>query len=300
MEQQKDIYQNVTDKIITDLEAGTTSWTLPWAQSKFAGSLPLRSNGIPYQGINILMLWMAGMMNGHASPFWMTFRQAKTIGGSVKKGSKGTKIVYSSPVTKTLKDENGEEVDASYRMLKNYTVFNVEQIEGLPAHFYDQPERKISAKQKVKHLEQFFGNISSDVRHGGDRAFYAYGPNADYIQMPPFEQFSSPEAYYSTLGHEHVHWTGNPNRLDRSFKDKYDHTQAYAFEELVAELGAAFLCATLGITPETREDHAAYIGSWLTVLKEDKRAIFRAASYAQRALEHLGSYQDQVEVAKAS
>ena len=177
--------------------------------------------------------------------------------------------------------------------MKAYTVFNVEQIEGLPEHYYAKPEPVIDEAQRIDHADAFFAASGADVRHGGNRAFYSGG--SDHVQMPPFECFHSPESYYATLAHELTHWTKHPKRLDREFGRKKWGDEGYAREELVAELGAAFLCADLGLTPEAGTDHAAYIQSWLKVLKDDKRAIFSAAAHAQKAADFLHSFQAQSE-----
>jgi antirestriction protein ArdC len=169
--------------------------------------------------------------------------------------------------------------------MKGYTVFNVEQIEGLPAHYYAKPEPRFSPIQRIEHAESFFGSLLADVRHGGTRAYYAQEP--DYIQMPPFEAFDSAGSYYATLAHESTHWTKHPSRLAREFGHKKWGDEGYAEEELVAELGAVFLCADLELSLALREYHASYIAHWLTVLKNDKRAIFRAAAHAQRAADFL-------------
>lgn len=177
--------------------------------------------------------------------------------------------------------------------MKGYSVFNVEQIEGLPEHFYAKPDPVIDSAQRIDHAEMFFAATGADIRHGGTSAHYSGG--TDHVQMPVFESFHSPESYYATLAHELTHWTKHPKRLDRSFGRKKWGDEGYAREELVAELGAAFLCADLALTPEPGEDHAAYIQSWLKVLKNDKRAIFSAAAHAQRAADFLHGLQEQPE-----
>jgi antirestriction protein ArdC len=173
--------------------------------------------------------------------------------------------------------------------LKAYTVFNVEQIEGLPGHYHPQPQPVLETQARIAHAETFFAATGAEIRHGGAQAYYAIEP--DYVQTPPFETFKDPESYYATLAHECTHWTRHPTRLDRDFGRKRWGDEGYAREELVAELGAAFLCADLGLELEPREDHAAYIESWLKVLDDDKRFIFTAAAQAQRAADFLHSRQ---------
>jgi antirestriction protein ArdC len=288
----EDVYSRVTAKVIADLEKGVIPWAKPWDAGPADGSImrPLRHNGEPYAGINILMLWMAAEEQGYASPTWMTYRQALQYGGQVRKGERGTPVVYASTYTKEEEDaDSGDAVKKTIPFLKTYTVFNVTQIEGLPGGFYGAPAPAESLIERIENAESFFAATGADVRHGGNRAFY--DPQADYIRMPPFETFRDAQSYYATLGHETCHWTRAPTRLDRSFDRKRWGDEGYAQEELVAELGAAYLCADLGLSPVVREDHAAYIASWLTVLKDDKRAIFSAASHAQRALDYLHALQ---------
>jgi antirestriction protein ArdC len=287
----QDVYQKVTDKIIADLEKGELTWLKPWSSANTEGRItkPLRHNGQPYNGINVLMLWGAAMESGYTSPYWMTFKQAKELGAHVKKGERGNMVVYANAITKTEENSNGEEQERRIPFMKSYSVFNVEQIEGLAEHFHEKPEAVIDPAERIEHAEEFFANTGADVRHGGNRAFYSGG--SDHVQMPYFETFRSPEAYYATLAHELTHWTKHQSRLDREFGRKKWGDEGYAREELVAELGAAFLCADLALTPEPRTDHAAYIQSWLKVLKDDKRAIFSAAAHAQRAADFLNGFQ---------
>jgi antirestriction protein ArdC len=288
----QDVYTRVTDRIVADLEQGVRPWMKPWSAEHAAGKItrPLRHNGTPYSGINILMLWSAAVAGGFAAPIWMTFKQALELNAHVRKGEKGSLVVYANSITRKETDEaTGEDIDREIHFLKGYTVFNVEQIEGLPAHYYAQPEPRFSPVQRIEHADTFFGHLHADIRHGGTRAYYAQEP--DYIRLPPFEAFESPESYYATLAHESTHWTKHPARLAREFGRKKWGDEGYAEEELVAELGAAFLCADLELSLSPREDHASYIAHWLTVLKNDKRAIFRAASHAGRAADFLHGLQ---------
>lgn len=292
---EQDLYQKVTDKIIADLEQGELTWLKPWSAGNTGGRIvkPLRHNGQPYNGINVLMLWGAALEGGFASPYWMTFRQAKELGAFVRKGERGSQVVYASTITQTEEQENGGEEERTIPFMKAYAVFNVEQIDGLPERYYVRPEPVIDPAERIEHAEGFFAATEADVRHGGNQAFYSGG--SDHVQMPVFECFRSPEAYYATLAHELTHWTKHPKRLDREFGRKRWGDEGYAREELVAELGAAFLCADLGLTPEAGTDHAAYIQSWLKVLKEDKRAIFSAAAHAQKAADYLHGFQAAAE-----
>ena len=252
---------------------------------------PLRHNGVPYSGINILMLWASAVEQGFGSPSWMTFKQALELNAHVRKGEKGSLVVYANSVTKTEQNDAGEDVEREIHFLKGYTVFNCDQIEGLPAQYYVKPEPKFTAVERIGHAEAFFAATKADVRYRGGRAYYAQEP--DYIQMPPIEAFTDAESFYATLAHETVHWTKHPARLERDFGRKTWGDAGYAHEELVAELGSAFLCADLELTPEVRDDHASYIASWLEVLKNDNRAIFAAAAHAQRAVDYLHRLQPE-------
>ena len=195
-------------------------------------------------------------------------------------------MVYANKLNREEIDEaTGETVEREIPFMKGYTVFNVEQIDGLPAHFLAPALTVLDPVQKIDAAEAFFAATLADIRHGGNQAYYTAGE--DRIQMPHFETFRDAESYYATLAHELTHWTKHDKRLARDFGRKRWGDEGYAREELVAELGSAFLAAELGLYLEPREDHAAYIGSWLRVLKEDKRAIFQAAAHAQCAVDYL-------------
>jgi len=286
-----DVYSRITDRIIADLEQGVRSWLKPWNASNTEGHItrPLRHNGTPYRGINVLLLWGEAMDKGYASSIWMTYKQAVELNAHVRKGEHGALVVYADRLTRIEAGDHGEDVEREIPFMKGYTVFNVEQIEGLPDHYTVKPELKGEPLQLIEAAERFFAATGATVRHGGNMAYYAPGP--DLIQLPPPEAFKDAESYAATKAHELTHWTKHERRLNREFGRKRFGDHAYAREELVAELGAAFLCADLGITPEPREDHAAYLGHWLEVLREDKRAIFSAAAHAQRAVEYLHSLQ---------
>lgn len=286
-----DVYEKVTARILAELEKGIRPWFKPWNAEYTAGRIakPLRHNGQPYSGINILMLWGSAVAQGFAAPIWMTYRQAMELGAHVRKGEKGSLVVYANAITRTETGEDGEESEREIPFMKGYTVFNVEQIDGLPAHYYGRPKLRFDGPRRIDHAEGFIAALGADIRHGGNQAYYAIG--SDHVQMPPFEAFADAESYYATLAHECTHWTRHAKRLDRDFGRKRWGDEGYAREELVAELGSAFLCADLELTPEVREDHSAYIGSWLKVLKNDKRTIFSAAAHAQRAADFLHSLQ---------
>ncbi len=279
-----DLYARITQQIIDQLEAGVRPWTRPWTGSAPV-TRPLRHDGTPYSGINVLLLWSEALRHGFGSATWMTFRQALMLGGRVRKGEKGSTVVYANQIVRTATDEVGDEVEQRIPFLKAYTVFNVEQIDGLPNVYRPTAPEPVNPDGRLEAVERFFDGLGVDTRHGGSAAYYV--PASDHVQMPPFETFRDAAAYYATLGHECVHWTGHAARMNRDFSRS---TQAYAREELVAELGAAFLCADLGLELEPREDHAAYLGHWLEVLKADKRFLFSAAAHAQRAADYLHAH----------
>lgn len=259
-----DLYQSVTDQIVSSLEQGVRPWMKPWSAEHAAGRItrPLRANGIAYQGINVLVLWSESVTKGYSAPIWMTFRQALELNAHVRKGERGSTVVYASKITRTGTDaETGEETEATIPFLKSYTVFNVEQIEGLPAHFHVVAEPRLDPVQRIERAEEFFAATKANIRHGGNMAYYNI--DSDFVQMPPFEAFRDAESYYAALAHECTHWTRAKSRLDRDLGRKKWGDAGYAMEELVAELGSAFLCADLDLTPEVREDHAAYIANWL-------------------------------------
>lgn len=290
-----DIYARITDKIVAALDEGVRPWVQPWSAKHLSGRVcrPLRHNGEPYSGINVLLLWSESMARGFSSSTWMTFRQAVQLGACVRKGETGSMVVYANRISKTETDGEGQEVERDIPFLKAYTAFNLEQIDGLP-ETYSLPSEDSSVRpmDRISHADAFFAATGAVIRHGGDKAFYA--PGLDYIQMPPIETFRDVESYYATLAHEEIHWAGATHRLDRDLSRYAKDRSERAREELIAELGAVFLAADLGIVPEMepRPDHASYVASWLLVLKNEKRFIFRAAAQAQRAVAYLHGLQD--------
>ena len=297
-----DIYARITERIVADLEKGVRPWVRPWSAAHATGRItrPLRHNGEPYAGMNVLLLWSEGMARGFVSSTWMTFKQAVELGGHVRKGESGSIVIYASRFTKTETDAHGGEVERDIPFLKTYCVFNVEQIEGLPDHFHRPPGPVLDPIERIEHADRFFANTGAVIRHGGTAAFYS--PSTDHIQMPPFETFRDAASYVAVLSHESVHWTADPRRVGRDLSRYAKDRSERAREELVAEIGSALLCADLGIVPELepRPDHAAYLGSWLGVLSNDKRAIFAAAAHAQRAVAYLHGLQPQAETVKAA
>lgn len=281
--QRADIYQEVTDQIVSLLESGRRPWSPSWASG--AASLPQRHGGEAYQGINILLLWSQAMRRGYRNPTWMTFKQALELGGCVRKGERGSMVVYAGSLTPKECESGTAEAEGERRIpfLKRYTVFNVEQIEGLPEGKYPTPEPVIQNRdERDADLDRAFAAYGVAIREQDGGAYYE--SSADRITMPLFESFTSGNAFYATLAHEGIHASGHRSRLDRETLHKYGESTAIrAKEELVAEIGAAFLCAALGMEPTEREDHAAYVEHWLGALRNDKRAIFQAATAAQAA-----------------
>ncbi len=288
---QTDIYARITGKIIADLENGNLTWRKPWHSDHLAGQVmrPLRWNDIPYSGINTLMLWGTAAEQGYTSPYWMTFKQASELKANVRKGEKGTQVVYADKFIKEEQNTKGETVASQIPFLKCYTVFNASQIDGLSDAFHPKPEPVTTTVQsRNAELELFFAQTKADVYTGREAS---YSITTDRVQMPPFESFASPIDYYAILAHEITHWTRHPRRLDRDLGRKQYGDEGYAKEELVAELGACFLAADLGFEPMPEVQHAAYIQSWLKALNDDKRLIFSAASHAQKAVEYIHTLQ---------
>ena len=286
-EMKSEIYQRVTDQIIADLEKGELTWLTPWSAGggKRLIELPERHDGTRYQGVNILMLWMAASRGGFSSPIWMTYRQAIGYGAHVRTGEQGSTIVYANTYKNFMVNEKGEEEEQHVPFLRHYTVFNVDQIEDLPTRFYATKAANLSPKARIQHADRFFSSLGADIQHGTLDAFYS--PKKDQIYVPEFELFHYPEAYYATLAHEVIHWTSHNSRLNRDCRKSQGDDEGYAREELVAELGAAFLCADMSLKPQPSADHAAYIQGWLKIFRNDKRAIFSAAAHAQRAVNYL-------------
>jgi len=292
-----EIYTRITDRIVADLERGVRPWMKPWSVANTEGRItrPLRHNGLPYSGMNVLLLWSEGIARGFSSPMWMTFKQALELGAAVRKGETGSTVVFASRFTKSESDGQGNEVDREIPFLKAYSVFNIEQIDGLPDHYYEQPVAVLDPVQRIEQADRFFRNTGALIRHGGSQAYYS--PVTDHIQMPPFETFRDAPGYVATLSHEATHWTAHPARVGRDLSRYAKDKSERAREELIAELGSCFLCADLGIVPELepRPDHASYLQSWLRVLSDDKRAIFQAAAHAQRAVSFLHDLQGAAE-----
>lgn len=285
----RDVAQDITNLIISKIESGTLPWRRPWRKTG-AGGAPLRANGVPYSGINRLYLWAVADSFGHGSRYWMTYRQARELGGQVRKGETAEPSIYFNTTRKTEVDRaTGEESSRTIRFMRAYSVFNAAQIDGLPPHFYPDPvpETPPSPSEKTAAVATFFEPIPTEVRYGGDRAFYS--PGGDFIQMPHRNSFTSEDGMTATLAHETGHWTGHHSRLARTFGKRFGD-KAYSFEELVAEQISARICYELGLPADLHESHASYIEHWLEILKADKTAIITAAAKADQAFDYLAAF----------
>ena len=281
------LYEEITSKIIGELEAGRVPWVQPWGTQATKAQLALPRNattGRPYSGINVLILWGAVIERGFTGQSWLTFRQAQSVGGHVRKGERGVTVVYADRFVpsdeRQRARETGEDAQA-IPFLKRFTVFNVDQCDGLPEDIATTAPLPPPGTIEPA-VEAVIANSGVDFRIGGDRAFYA--PSEDFVQVPPPAAFFEPINWHRTALHELAHASGHPARLNRDLSGRFGSGK-YAFEELIAEIAAAFSCAALGIVPTVR--HADYIGAWLDVLREDNRAIVRAASQASRVADYL-------------
>ena len=270
----------ITQEIIARLEAGTKPWIKPWRG--VAVSRPLRACGTPYRGMNVFWLWMVADMCGYASPFWMTYNQARKLGAQVRKGEKSTIAVFYKSYTREVEAaETGATSEEVRRVLKAYPVFNADQVDGLPERFHPAATLDlVKPEGREQELDAFFAAIPAELRHEGDEAYYE--PLADRITMPPPQLFSGFDHYYATLAHELSHWTGHASRLARDLRNRFG-SQAYAAEELIAELSSAILGAELGLPVAHLDSHASYIDHWLKLLRGDDRAILTAAAKAEEA-----------------
>lgn len=272
-----DLYQEVTNRIIAELEKGAAPWVKPWTADSSADRNLVSDK--PYRGINRLLLGMSSMAKGYASPIWATYKQFAEAGYQVSKGEKATHIVFFKPIPGKTNDETGEN-EAGYCVIRGYAVFNATQT-NMPAPIPSIPD---SSFNPIPACEQFIADTGASISHGGDAAFFM--PSQDRIQLPNKSAFGTngESHYYATAFHELTHWSGASHRLDRNLSGRFGNP-AYAFEELVAEIGAAFLCADKSIQGELR--HAGYIGHWLKACREEPKAIFKAAALAQKAADYL-------------
>jgi len=293
-------YDDITNKIIAELEAGRFPWVQPWGTPSAKAQLALPKNAStsrPYSGINVLILWGKVIEKGYSGQSWLTYRQTAALGGHVREGERGTTVVYADRFipddAKRRAAQNGGEARA-IPFLKRFTVFNTDQCNNLPDDIATAapPPPPGTIEPRVEALIKATG---IDFRIGGNRAYY--NPSQDYVQVPPPAAFFEPINWHRTALHECGHAVGHPSRLNRDLTGSFG-SRKYAFEELVAEMAAAFCCASLGITPTVR--HADYIASWLDALREDNRAIVRAASLASKAADYLLDFLPQADEAIVS
>jgi antirestriction protein ArdC len=280
----QDNYQLITNKIVDLFEkVGAGDFQQPWAT---AGGPPRNGHtNNNYHGVNVLMLWGEALANGYSTNEWLTYRQAQKEGGQVRKGESGSKICFFKIVERDVEDDAGNEETKSFPVLRVWTVFNRDQIDGLEPLVV--PEHQLTEEQRIEQAEAFVKNTGATVEEGSPHA--AYSPSNDRITMPDFGHFTSPERYYTTLLHELGHWTGHPTRLERDMSGRFGDKE-YAAEELVAELTSAFLSAELGLQADLK-DPARYLKSWIRLLTDDKYAIFTASRKAQDAAEFLKDLQ---------
>jgi antirestriction protein ArdC len=278
----RNLYRDVTDRILGEMEKGALPWVKPWSGTTGSQMPHNAATGRAYSGCNVVLLWIAQAAGNFTSPRFMTFKQAQELGGNVRKGEKGHKIVYVNAFEKEETSDSGEAETRRIPFLREFTVFNLDQIENLPETITGSQTPAQNAEQRIDVAEDFVKATLADVRHGEGQAYYR--PSADFVMMPDFITFKSADHYYATLFHELGHWTGSEKRLTRDLRNRFG-SEAYAAEELVAELTSAFLCAEFGFDGDIR--HAGYIQNWIAILKKDERAFFTAASAAQKAADHL-------------
>lgn len=279
-----DIKQHVTDTIIAQIEAGTPPWRKPWTGDAPGASFPLRFNGDAYRGVNVLMLWASATKDGFGSSRWMTFKQALDLGGCVRKGSKSTKSVYYGSFEKETENASGETETRQSRFAKSFSVFNADQIEGLPDEYYIRPEpQRDLGTEADPALDAFFEATKATIISSADpRAYYC--PQKDHVHMPPIATFFDAAAFYGVLSHEIGHYFLADHRVGT--QKKFTTKAEYALGELEAEIFSAFLAIHLGFEPDFGQT-AAYVEGWLKALKEDKNVIFSAAAQAQKAFDHV-------------
>jgi antirestriction protein ArdC len=281
--------QRITDELIAQIEAGAGSWKMPWNRIAQSGVPMSLSSGKPYKGINWWLLSAQQMHRGYRSNWWATYNQWSARECQVRKGQSGdefgsTEVFLWKPTERKTKNDAGETETRKSLFATTFRVFNADQVDGEYADKLKAPPVKLAEHERHHAAEAFFEAIGANVTEGGDRAFYA--PAQDYIAVPQIGQFPVRDHYYSTLAHEHTHWTGHASRLNRDLHNRFG-SEAYAAEELIAEIGAAFLAAQLDLEPAARQDHSSYLAGWLKILRADSSAIITAAARAGDAVEYL-------------
>ncbi|MGH9809134.1 MAG: ArdC family protein [Terriglobia bacterium] len=278
----RDLYEDVSRRIIAELEAGAAPWIKPWSASPGANTPCNAATNRPYSGCNVVLLWMA-QAAGYRTPRFLTFKQALELGGNVRKGEHGTKVYFVKQLQVRDKDAQDDAAARVVPMLREYTVFNVDQCDGLPDSIRaGKPMRVRNPDTRDALADKFLRATSADIREGHGEAYYV--PSKDFISMPAFAAFKGADHFYNVAFHELTHWSGYKSRLDRDLKNRFG-SRDYAAEELVAELGAAFLSAEFGFDGDVR--NAGYIATWIELLKSDKRAFLTACSRASKAADYL-------------
>lgn len=286
-----DVYQSITAKIVSAIECGAPEFVMPWHGGILSPAFPVNAaTDKPYRGVNVIALWVDAMSKRYISGYWASYKQWQNLGAQVRKGERGSIIVFyktlDQPEAEAHDEENDEKQGRRFVARASH-VFNSEQVDGWQLPIPETVKSQVVINEEIA---EFINAVSADVRHGAHMA--AYRRSGDYIEIPSPEMFigstttTPTEAYHAVLLHELTHWTGADHRLNRAFGKRFGD-KAYAFEELIAELGAAFLCSAFRITNEPRPDHAAYVSSWLDILHRDTKAVFSAASQAQEAVQFL-------------
>jgi antirestriction protein ArdC len=276
----KDVYADVSARIVSELERGAAPWVRPWSASAGQNVPQNAVSGRPYSGCNVILLWLA-RDRGWSKPRFLTFKQALEAGGHVRKGEHGTKVYFVKQLM--VKDGDGEDETRAVPMMREYTVFNIDQCDGLPDSVRADKQMRVRNPDTRDVLaDDFLKSTGADIREGNGEAYFV--PSHDFISIPAFQAFKGADHFYNVAFHELTHWTGHKARLDRDLKNRFG-SRDYAAEELVAELGAAFLCAEFGFDGDVR--NAGYIATWIDLLKSDKRAFFTACSKASKAADYL-------------
>jgi antirestriction protein ArdC len=290
-----DVYDRITQRIVEAIEAGAGDFRMPWHHDGSDTTTPTNvASKAAYRGVNTLALWVEGQVHRYTSGIWGTYRQWAELGAQVRKGERGSCVVFWKMLDREQENQDGDSVDDGNRRLfaRAYTVFNADQVDG-----YTPPPPVIRpVPERIERAERFCNTLGIDIRHGGGRAYYS--PSTDHVQMPELGAFHEATGYYATLLHECGHASGAKHRLDRDLSGRFG-SESYAMEEIIVELLSAMVCADLGLAVEPRPDHAAYIASWLKVLKNDKRAIFTAASKSQQIADWMHARQPAVQSAAA-
>lgn len=292
--ERRDIHAEITAQLIAAIEADPGRPSLPWRRSPAPLFMP--ENALTknlYNGINVVSLWVSAECQGFEAPIWATYRQWAELGAQVRKGEKSSLVVFYKEYETDPSPDNADD-DGKRRVARASYVFNASQVDGFSLPDASQP---LGPVERIEAADRFIRGTGARIEHGGERAFYR--PSTDHIQMPDEDRFcgtdtmTRSEAYFAVLAHECIHWSGSDKRLARQFGKRFGDA-AYAAEELVAEIGSAFLCAELCITQDTRPDHAQYLSQWLKLLKDDSRAVFTAAARASEAVSYLKRLQPPV------